>query len=54
MDSVIFLYNIAKNHLAVDQKGFWAFVDLEKAFDRVLCRELWRILSKYGTSGVLD
>ena len=53
MDQVFSLRNIVEKRLAVGQKVFCGFVDLEKAFDRVIRKDLWGILPGYGVSGTL-
>ena len=44
---------ITEKFIAVNQKVFCAFVDLEKAFDRVVRAKLWKILPRYNVSGTL-
>ena len=44
---------MTKKFLTVNQKVFGAFVDLEKAFDRVVRAKLWEMLSRYNVSGPL-
>ena len=44
---------ITEKFIAVNQKVFCAFVDLEKAFDRVVRAKLWEILPRYNVSGPL-
>lgn len=39
--------------LSKHQKVFCAFIDLEKAYDRVVRDELWSTLSMYGVDGHL-
>ena len=39
--------------VAVNQKYFCAFVDLEKACDRIVITKLWEILPRYSVSGPL-
>ena len=53
MDQIFSLRMITEKFLAVNQKVFCAFVDLEKAFDRVVRAKLWEILSRYNVSGPL-
>ncbi|KAJ0183432.1 hypothetical protein K1T71_001408 [Dendrolimus kikuchii] len=53
MDQVFSLRNIVEKQLAVGRKVFCGFVDLEKAFDRVVRKDLWDILPGYGINGQL-
>ena len=53
MDQIFSLCMITEKFLAVNQKVFCAFVDLEKAFDRVVRAKLWEILPRYNVSGPL-
>ena len=40
-------------YLAKGKHSFWAFMDLEKACDRVDREALWRMLTMYGIGGKL-
>ncbi|KAJ0173828.1 hypothetical protein K1T71_010977 [Dendrolimus kikuchii] len=53
MDQVFSLRNIVEKQLAMGRKVFCGFVDLEKAFDRVVRKDLWDILPRYGINGQL-
>ena len=53
MDQVFSLRNIVEKHLALGQRVFCSFVDLERAFDKVVRKELWDILPEYGINGKL-
>ncbi len=35
------------------RKCFWAFMDLEKAYDRIEKQGLWTVLRQYGIDGRL-
>ena len=52
-DQVFSLRCIAEKFLAKHQKVYCAFIDLEKAYDRVVRNELWSTLSTYGVSSSL-
>ncbi|KAI5640894.1 reverse transcriptase (RNA-dependent DNA polymerase) domain-containing protein [Phthorimaea operculella] len=52
-DQVFSLRCIAEKFLAKNQKVYCAFVDLEKAYDRVVRNELWSALSMHGVSSIL-
>ncbi|KAJ2945399.1 hypothetical protein O0L34_g204 [Tuta absoluta] len=52
-DHVFSLRCIAEKFLAKNQKVYCAFVDLEKAYDRVVRNELWSALSMHGVSSIL-
>lgn len=47
-DQVFSLRCLTEKHLAKHKKVYCAFVDLEKAYDRVDRKELWKVLSEYG------
>ena len=47
-DQVFTLRSIINKHLDKDKKVYCAFMDLEKAYDRVVREELWKVLSVYG------
>ncbi|KAJ0169314.1 hypothetical protein K1T71_015198 [Dendrolimus kikuchii] len=53
MDQVFSLRNIVEKQLAMGRQVFCGFVDLEKAFDRVVRKDLWDILPGYGINGQL-
>ena len=44
---------VVEKYLDKHRKLFCAFVDLEKAYDRVNCEKLWNVLSMYGLSSQL-
>ncbi|KAI5641024.1 reverse transcriptase (RNA-dependent DNA polymerase) domain-containing protein [Phthorimaea operculella] len=52
-DQVFSLRCIAEKFLAKNQRVYCAFVDLEKAYDRVVRNELWSALSMHGVSSIL-
>ncbi|CAG9134602.1 unnamed protein product [Plutella xylostella] len=52
-DQVFSLRSVTEKVLAKQQKVFCAFVDLEKAYDRVRRNDLWETLSVYGVDGHL-
>lgn len=52
-DQVFSLRFIAEKYLAKGQKVYCAFVDLEKAYDRVMRSELWSVLCTYGVDSSL-
>ncbi|KAI5639199.1 reverse transcriptase (RNA-dependent DNA polymerase) domain-containing protein [Phthorimaea operculella] len=52
-DQVFSLRCITEKFLAKNQKVFCTFVDLEKAYDRVVRNELWSALSTHEMSGIL-
>jgi len=52
-DQILSLRNIVEKNLAVCQKVFCCFVDLEKAFDRIIRKDLWGVLPGYGVHGTL-
>jgi exonuclease III len=52
-DQVFSLRCITEKFLAKGQKVYCAFIDLEKAYDRVRRNELWSTLSTYGLDDAL-
>ncbi|KAI5644408.1 reverse transcriptase (RNA-dependent DNA polymerase) domain-containing protein [Phthorimaea operculella] len=52
-DQVFSLRCIAEKFLAKNQKVYCAFLDLDKAYDRVVRNELWSALSMHGVSSSL-
>ncbi|KAG7300726.1 hypothetical protein JYU34_015052 [Plutella xylostella] len=52
-DQVFSLRSVTEKVLAKQQKVFCAFVDLEKAYDRVRRNDLWETLSVYGVDSHL-
>ena len=52
-DQVFSLRCIVEKYLAINKKIYCAFVDLEKAYDRVVRNELWSALSMNGVSSIL-
>ena len=53
VDQVFVVRQGCEKYLAKGKDSFWAFMDLEKAYDRVDRGALWRMLSLYGIGGKL-
>ena len=53
VDQVFAVRQICEKYLAKGKDTFWAFMDLEKAYDRVDREAMWRMLSIYGVGGKL-
>ena len=53
VDQVFVVRQGCEKYLAKGKDSFWAFMDLEKAYDRVDRGALWRTLSLYGIGGKL-
>lgn len=53
IDQIFSLRMLSEKFLAKNQKLFCAFIDLEKAYDRVNREKLWEILEEYGVNGQL-
>ena len=53
VDQVFTVRQICEKYLAKGKDAFWAFMDLEKAYDRVDREAMWRMLSIYGVGGKL-
>lgn len=53
VDQIFALRNIMEKSLEVNKELFVAFMDLEKAYDRVDWKALWEVLRTYGVGGSL-
>ena len=53
VDQIFVVRQGCEKYLAKGKDSFWAFMDLEKAYDRVDRGALWRMLSLYGVGGKL-
>ena len=53
VDQVFVVRQVCEKYLAKGKDSFWAFMDLEKAYDRVDREAMWRMLSIYGVGGKL-
>ena len=47
-DALFILRHLQEKHVAKNKKFYCAFVDLEKAFDRVPREVIWRAMQKLG------
>ena len=47
-DAIFILRQLQEKHLAKNKKLYFAFVDLEKAFDRVPRKVIWWAMRKLG------
>ena len=47
-DAIFILRHLQEKHVAKNKKFYCAFVDLEKAFDRVPREVIWRAMQKLG------
>lgn len=47
-DQIFSVRSIIEKHLAIRQKVFCEFIDLEKVYDRVVRNDLWSTLLMYG------
>ncbi len=52
VDQIFAVRQVCEKHLA-NGKVFWAFMDLEKALDRIDREGLWTVLRLYGLGGRL-
>ena len=50
-DQVFAVRQICEKKLEKHQEVFWAFMDLEKAYDRIDREALWQVLGVYGVGG---
>ncbi len=53
MDQVLAVRQVCEKYLAKGKKVFWAFMDLEKAYDRIDTEGLWTVLGLSGQGGRL-
>ena len=53
MDQVFIVRQICEKYLAKGKNVYFAFMDLEKAYDRVDRDAMWNVLSMYGIGGKL-
>ena len=53
VDQVFVVRQVCEKYLAKGRDSFWAFMDLEKAYDRVDRTALWSVLGFYGVGGKL-
>ena len=51
IDQIFVIRQLVEKHLEKGKKMFAAFVDLEKAYDKVWRADLWRALREYGMVG---
>ena len=52
-DQIFAVRQVCEKHLAKDKEVFWAFMDLEKAYDRIDREDLWTVMRMYGIGGRL-
>ena len=53
VDQVFAVRQVCEKYMAKGKDVFWAFMDLEKAYDRVDRAALWNVLRMYGVGGKL-
>ena len=53
VDQVFVVRQVCEKYLAKGKEVYWAFMDLEKAYDRVDREALWDVLQLYGVGGKL-
>ena len=54
MDKVFAVRQVCEKHLANWKDVFWAFMDLEKAYDTIDRHGMWQMLRVYGVGGKLS
>ena len=54
MDQVFAVRHVCEKYLANGKDVFWAFIDLEKAYDTIDLRGMWQMLRVYGVGGKLS
>ena len=52
-DQIFVMRQLAEKTIEKDGKMYAAFIDLEKAYDKVWREDMWRTLAMYGVSGRL-
>ena len=52
-DQIFVMRQLAEKTIEKDGKMYAAFIDLEKAYDKVWREDMWRTLATYGVSGRL-
>ena len=53
VDQLFVVRQACEKYLAKGRESFWAFMDLEKAYDRIDRAALWTVLGFYGVGGKL-
>ena len=53
MDQVFAVRQVCEKYLAIGKDLFWAFMDLEKAYDTSDRHGMWQMLKVYGVGGKL-
>ena len=53
VDQLFVVKELCEKYIQKGKDVFWAFLDLEKAYDRVDREALWKVLSLYGVGGKL-
>ncbi len=53
VDQIFAIKMLAEEYLGKDKKLYAAFIDLEKACDRMDREALWNVLNRYGVGGQL-
>ena len=53
MDQVFTVSQVCEKYLANGKDVFWAFMDLEKAYDTIDRNGMWQMLRMYGVGGKL-
>ena len=54
MDQVFVVRQVFEKYLANGKGVFWAFMDLEKAYDTIDLHGMWQMLRVYGVGGKLS
>ena len=53
MDQMFAIWHFCEKYLADGKDVFWAFMDLEKAYDTIVRYGMWQMLRVYGVGGNL-
>ena len=51
MDEVFAVRQVCKKYLTNGKDVFWAFMNLEKAYDTIVRHGMWQMLRAYGVGG---
>ena len=54
MDQVFAVRQVFEKYIANGKDVFWAFMDLEKAYDTIDRHGMWQMLRVYGVGGKLS